>query len=130
MSTLNAVRVNLDGTTERIELQADGDSVLDALQAEVGGFVDVIDLGGNRDLWLNDEGMIAGLERNRLAESVVIHERNSQLHQTLHGVGVITRHDSDGSTTGLTDDDLAYFTQYESLAGGVVINVPMRRTTA
>lgn len=57
---MKAVRIDVDGTaTELHELD------LKTLQNAVGGLVDVVDSdSGESTIWVNDEGLLMGLETN------------------------------------------------------------------
>lgn len=64
---------------------------LSALQAAVGGYVDVV-RGDGFDLWINDEGAINGMPMNRMSDGFV-----------LFGVIVAAGANADGDTVGLDD---------------------------
>lgn len=62
---------------------------LAALQAAVGGYVDLV-RGDGFDLWINDEGALNGMPANRVLG-----------RHTLFGPIVAAGHDGEGNTVGL-----------------------------
>lgn len=58
--------VDVDGAVEVVEWPADGGG-LAVLQRAVGGCVELVQLGPELSMWLNEEGRLNGSERNLVA---------------------------------------------------------------
>lgn len=102
MKTLTYNATNHTATTNECD-----DNVLKHLQHEVGGYVECV-AGENVglpgiDLWVNEEGAVNGLP---YAFSIPTPHRNVPLF----GNVVFARHDGEGETIGLTDDDIRTIT--------------------
>lgn len=73
---------------------------LEASQQVVGGHLACIRIGTNIDMWINEEGLINGLERNIVLAS------KGQPYDVIHGNVFFTSHDSTGDTIALTDEQI------------------------
>lgn len=85
--------------------------------------VDVVSLSPDLSMWVDDEGMINGAEVNALA--TLLARLAGFTHQPYFGTAVITGGaDTEGDTTGLTDDQAAALLQIL----GIDIPIPAPRT--
>ena len=70
-------------------------------------YIECVQLGNGIDFWINDSGLIYDLHPS-------LHVDYSDLGwqgfgiQTLRGTIIATRHDDEGATVGLTDEDIKY----------------------
>ena len=70
-------------------------------------YIECVELKNGIDLWVNDSGLIYGLHPS-------LHVDYSDLGwqgfgiQTLRGTIIAARHDDEGATVGLTDEDIKY----------------------
>ena len=70
-------------------------------------YIECVQLANGIDFWVNDSGMIYGYHPS-------LHVDYSELGwgglsvQTLHGTIIAARHDDEGATIGLTDEDIKY----------------------
>jgi hypothetical protein len=82
------------------------DSGLDGMQAVVGGYIECVSLDGSYedgvDLWLNEEGRINGMRLDVF----------------------LARHDSEGDTIGLTDEDVAKWLQRLTDSPVSIMDIP------
>ncbi|MBD5085682.1 MAG: DUF3846 domain-containing protein [Clostridiales bacterium] len=72
-------------------------NTLEAFQAAVGGYIEVLDLGGDAVLVCNEEGKLAGLPANRRV-----------CGDTIAGIFLITG-SADGEFCSLSDEDAAHY---------------------
>jgi hypothetical protein len=70
------------------------DDDLDAMQAQVGGMIQIVEVDG-MDLVCNEEGLVLNLPFNRVVGGHYI-----------HGDFFLARHDDEGNTTTVTKDDI------------------------
>ena len=70
-------------------------------------YIECVELKNGIDLWVNDSGLIYGLHPSL---HVDYSDLGWQGHgvQTLHGTIIAARHDDEGATIGLTDEDIKY----------------------
>lgn len=75
---------------------------LEALQKEVGGYIDIVPLdeSGELDLYVHDEGKLIGLPVNR------VWLIDSQVADILVGTVFVARHDNEGNTISIRDSDV------------------------
>ena len=113
MSTnaFQAVLVNTDGTAETVTWTPTSDMPnYKHFQKFVGGMVDVVSIARDMDAWVNDEGMILGLEPNLSATFLLAYLSGRKLRQPLFGPVVFTGGpDPEGETQPLTDEAVELF---------------------
>ena len=70
-------------------------------------YIECVQLGNGIDFWVNDSGLIYDLHPSL---HVDYSDLGWQGHgvQTLHGTIIAARHDDEGATVGLTDEDIKY----------------------
>ena len=70
-------------------------------------YIECVQLGNGIDFWVNDSGLIYDLHPSL---HVDYSDLGWQGHgvQTLHGTIIAARHDDEGATIGLTDEDIKY----------------------
>lgn len=92
---IKALRVPVGGNPTVVEIGND----LGSLQAEVGGYIERIVLGRGLDAYVNEEGMILGMDYNRTVVTP---------YGTIPVVGpmIVVSHDEEGETVGLTEDQI------------------------
>lgn len=73
------------------------DNGLRAMQAEVGGLIEIVPVEG-LDLVCNEEGLLLSLPYNRTMGG-----------HRIHGDFILCRHDDDGEAVSVTDADIARF---------------------
>lgn len=100
-NTLQALRIDPDGTAHAVTLtQSEDGSTLRSLQAQVGGFIDVVSLAEDLDMWVNDEGLVLGLSLNPVGSVIAA---GYGARQPYVGPVVFTGGpDNEGSTQSLT----------------------------
>lgn len=76
---------------------------LDYLQQTVEGLVDVVSLNHNIDIWVNDEGLLQGLE------PTIALVRNQEVLSLLVGNIVVASTNDEGETLPLTDEQVELF---------------------
>ena len=98
------------------------DAGLDGMQAIVGGYIECVQLSGTLesgvDLWLNEEGRINGMPLNRLVKD------DRGRNWDVFGDVFISRHDDEGETIGLTDEDVAKWLPRLKDAPVSIFNIP------
>jgi hypothetical protein len=127
-----------DATVTNLVIDSDG-STLHALQAAVGGYVDVVRIEDATDMWVNDEGLINGSPFNsratHVAHSVKVAIADGHYpgyignaDATLEAIAwmrevrvfgdvVITGHDDEGNTTSVPDDMVKFLREEVGLLG-------------
>lgn len=75
---------------------------LEAMQQQVGGYIEMVTLEEGIDLVCNEEGKLQGLPANRVIP---------ELRDTIRGDFFISRHDDEGETIDLTDEDVKKYTK-------------------
>jgi hypothetical protein len=101
-----AIRITVEGDWSTVDMP-EGDT-LHWLYSQIGcSCVDLVRLDRDVDMWLDDEGAFVndGENVNMLATALNLAMGNG--HPALWGTMVITRHNQEGDTTGLADDDIA-----------------------
>lgn len=71
---------------------------LENMQALVGGYIECINIGKGLDLWCNEEGRINGLPM--IMDPII--------DDFIAGDYFFARHDNEGNTISLTDDDVRH----------------------
>lgn len=100
-----AIRITVDGDYAEIGMP-EGDT-LHWLYDQIGcDCVDLVRLDPDLDMWLDDMGAYVndGENVNTLATTLNLYKGNG--HPALWGTAVITRHNQEGDTIGLTDGDV------------------------
>lgn len=92
---IKAVRVPTYGDPQVVEIE---DS-LEALQREVGGYIERVVFGRGIDAYVNEEGMILGMDYNRTVITP---------YGPIPVVGpmIVVSHDEEGATIGLTEEQI------------------------
>lgn len=93
---MNVLRIH-DGCTEPIEIE----NTLEALQAAVGGYIEVVPLTARLCVICNEEGKLLGLPVTAALVGDI-----GQLYDTLHGDLIVCRTTEDGEFTDVRPDDL------------------------
>lgn len=102
-----ALRIDVDGTTEVLDLEAPQGS-LKVLQEAVGGWVEVVDLTEQVAIWCNEEGKIIGLPKNSFATELF--QLQFGAVDVINGNVVLTGGaDDEGDTIGLTDEQVEQY---------------------
>jgi hypothetical protein len=116
-----AVLVNVDGTAETVRWTATADEPhYKHLQKYVGGLVDVVSIAPDMDAWVNDDGIMLGLEPNLHATFLLSYLTDRQLAQPLFGPVVFTGGaDADGETQPLTDEAVELFHKAVGILSGL-----------
>ena len=92
--------INVDGTVEGREIEGN----LKSMQEIVGGLIQPIDLTEEATIWVNEEGLLLGMEVNPLASDLV---RQWYDGLTLVGPAFVTGGtDEDGNTLPIRQDYL------------------------
>lgn len=99
---VQAVRVGLDGRLEVIDLGV-GESTGAAIRTAIGcRWFDVVRLGPDLDMWIDDEGAtLADAQVNVVATAVA--RACGAIWQPFCGVAVFAAHDRHGETVGLSE---------------------------
>jgi hypothetical protein len=113
--------------TGQVPVVEEIDTGLDAMQAIVGGYIERLALDENVDLWCNEEGTINGLSLNRRfamqapelppgLDFVIkldpdLADPGQMGEHRIYGDFFLARHDDDGETASLTDDDIAKYSR-------------------
>lgn len=102
-TTVRAVTIDTKGQAQTVALDA-ANELLDALQHAVGGYVDVVTLTKNVDMWVDEEGLLKNLPVNIVATHIA--RLFGRTHQVYLGPAVFTGGmDDQGTTLGLTEDN-------------------------
>ena len=72
------------------------------MQQQVGGYIEMVTLEDGIDLVCNEEGKLDGYPINR---------RIPEIRDTVRGDFFISRHDDEGETVDLTDEDVKKYTK-------------------
>ncbi|QJW38696.1 DUF3846 domain-containing protein [Cellulosimicrobium protaetiae] len=86
-TSFRAVTISAESEPAEVIWDASG-GLLSHLQSAVGGFVDVVRLGPNLDMWVNDDGFALELPRNVAATGIAWHY--GFRHQIYVGPAVFT----------------------------------------
>jgi len=93
---IRAVRIAPNATPIVVEIE----NTLEAMQAEVGGYIECLGLGGKVDAMVNEEGLIKNLPFNR-------HMMTPYGPRPFVGTAIVVAHDDEGETIGLSDVQVA-----------------------
>lgn len=93
---IRAVRITPGAEPEVVEIE----DTLEAMQAEVGGFIECLGLGDRVDAMVNEEGPLHELPFNRLMMT-------PYGPRPVVGNIIVVAHDREGETVGLSDAQLA-----------------------
>lgn len=105
MASKLAVRVTVDGQVQVLDLNT-VDSELETLQSAVGGWIQAVNVVGGMSMYLNEEGKILGLPKNRIATSY-FDDTFGEGEDIVVGDVVFTGlPDREGDTTSLTSTQL------------------------
>lgn len=89
MSNTSFRAVTISAESQPVEVAWDAsDGILSHLQSAVGGYVDVVRLGPNLDMWVNDDGIALELPHNVAATGIAW--RHGFRHQIYLGPAVFT----------------------------------------
>lgn len=100
-----AIRITVDGGWSAVDMP-EGDT-LHWLYGQIGcRYVDLVRLPDGLDMWIDDDGSFVddGQNVNILATALNLYMGNA--HPALWGTMMITRHNGEGDTTGLDDEDV------------------------
>ena len=70
-------------------------------------YIECVELKNGIDLWVNDSGLIYGLHPSLHVDYSDLGWQGHGI-QTLRGTIIAARHDDEGATIGLTDEDIKY----------------------
>lgn len=101
---VNAISVKTNGLIEKITLPKE--DTLSELQAYVDGYVQVVALNDDVDMWFNEEGKIQKLAHNLKAQSIWDYYVNYP--DFICGNVVITGVDENGSIVNINDADYSF----------------------
>lgn len=76
---------------------------LDDMQEMVGGMIECLHVGGNVDMWLNDEGKLLDLPLN-----LILANEDRGVLDTIHGDIFFAGSDDSGELVGLKDGELTW----------------------
>lgn len=102
-----ALKLNLDGTTERVDLNSGGRQTLSGLQNEIDcRTVDVVSIGleGDNavDMWIDDEGAICMKpESINYVANAILAKLGVQINGVICGVVLFAESNDEGETIGL-----------------------------
>ena len=100
--TAQAVRIGVDGRLEVIDLGA-RESTGAAIRSAIGcRWFDVVRLGRDLDMWVDDEGAIQADARVNLMATAIARAHGA-IWQPFCGAVVFAAHDGNGATVGLSD---------------------------
>lgn len=85
---------------------------LEALQREVGGYIDVVGLESGVDAYVNDEGLLEGLPFNRALPTSY-----GARMVPIVGPIIVAGHDEEGDTVSLTPTQLSKWVTILSVSG-------------
>ena len=119
MDAAYIVKVSADGRVEREPFDA-ADS-LSQLQRAVGGYIErvSVELGRGIDLFVDEEGKLNGLDENGVLTRFRYHR--ARVWDSLVGNGAFAKHDGEGETVGLTEDECADIERTLARFGGTVV---------
>jgi len=98
--TMKALAIKTNGSIEHVNL-SDSDTISE-LQEYVDGWVQVVGLNDNIEMWLNEEGKIEGLPHNTKAQKIWDHFIGPATDYIVGNVIITGAPDDDGNVTGLT----------------------------
>lgn len=104
MDTFRVMTIAVDGTVDTTEWDTTS-GTLDHLRTALGGWVDVVSLSPTLDMWVNDEGLINGMEVNQVATALA--RTYGLAHQPYAGPAVLTGGaDAEGNTCPLSESQV------------------------
>jgi hypothetical protein len=89
----------------------EGDLPLEAMQKIVGGYLDVVALPNDIDMWVNDEGLLDGLPLNLCITRTHFDD------QPIVGNVFFTSHDPHGQTVSLNIDQIEWLKENLTVRG-------------
>lgn len=96
---MQATKINvLVKNTDKHNWSTKDVSTLEDMQKIVGGLIERVQLPHNIDLWLNEEGMINGLDINIM----ILWSDNPAYQQPIYGPIFLASYDDNGETNSLT----------------------------
>jgi hypothetical protein len=108
MKKQKAVVISTDGHKGVVEFEF-GKSY-ELLSNAVGGMIECVGLK-DADLWCNENGIAEGLELNMIASAIYSDAFNAS-NPILGNVIITGSVDAEGETLGLTDEQVAYWLEY------------------
>jgi hypothetical protein len=103
-----ALLIPVEGDASIIDLDANLEGSLKALQGAVEGYIECVSLMRGVDMWVNEEGKYTH-PINLRATNIAIAAESLFLGDYISGPAVVARSDEDGDTVGLTDEDILAF---------------------
>lgn len=103
MKTLKTLKLTTQRTMEELEIP----DTLEALQEQVGGYIEVAYVSSgiidaDIDMFVNEEGKLLGLE-----PTIAVMQGNKVV-EVICGPVLFAGHDSEGNTVSLTEEQIAY----------------------
>ena len=108
MEKQKAVVISTDGHKGVVEFEFRKSYEL--LSNAVGGMIECVGLK-DADLWCNENGIAEGLELNMIASAIYSEAFNAS-NPILGNVIITGSVDAEGETLGLTDEQVAYWLEY------------------
>jgi len=96
------IRYMLKNIGEEMKM-VEGDLPLEAMQKIVGGYLDVVRLPMDIDMWVNDEGLLDHLPLN-----IVLNWYDEKNVQPIVGNVFFAGHDENGNTVSLNDSQVVW----------------------
>ena len=110
---MKAVIIKTDSTKSVAEFTSE--TCYDLLSKTVGGLIECVtlrDKEGTPDMWINENGKYSGLDQNPTATALWVDMYD--LTDVIMGDVIITGgSDEEGETLGLSDEQVAFFMEYE-----------------
>lgn len=95
------IKVTAEGEISRVPFNADAS--LAQLQEAVGGYIERLPIDtGDFDIFVNEEGALKGFPHNGIITLLWVRNGGECL---IHGDAIIARHDGEGETVGLSEED-------------------------
>ena len=105
--------IGVDGTIETREFTV-GESY-EVIRNAVNGWIECAVVGGEIDLWLNEEGKLIGLEPNPIA-TALFWDKYGFGTDIIVGDVFLTAHNDEGETIGLTDSQVTFLKGFGLIA--------------
>jgi hypothetical protein len=122
----NKIRVvTLKANSNELVVNEEFEHSLENMQKSVGGYIEAITLSHDPKtdrmvtVWLNEEGKIRGLQPN----FAMIQKSDNKLLDVIVGDVLITSTDEEGSTVGLTDEELELVKEQFNMNFGLITPV-------
>ena len=109
MKKQKAVIISTEGHKSVVEF--DFGKSYQLLSDAVGGMIECVGLK-DADLWCNENGIAEGLELNMIASAIYSDAFNAS-NPILGNVIITGSADDEGETLGLTDEQVAYWLEYD-----------------